>query len=239
MDAIDQYQDCNTVLAVIDNRTCLREAMSSALRSLDVFSVIEAESADSLSSQPISTCLDTNDASNQCVLLYCCGTKTITEINADLEHIKSAFHQARIVLLVDHISPVYLNLFDQYQLAGLVLSSLTTLQLKNCILLIKTGVHFLPVDARGSNRTGSTRAAECNLDDLEIELTPRQKEVFSYVVLGKSNKYIAAELSLCESTVKVHVHDLMKRLGATSRTHATYLVSRMANAAKLTQCDTT
>ena len=54
-------------------------------------------------------------------------------------------------------------------------------------------------------------------------LTPRQREVLSYLAIGKSNKYIAAELGVCESTIKVHVSEIMRRLRATSRTHASYI----------------
>jgi len=54
-------------------------------------------------------------------------------------------------------------------------------------------------------------------------LTPRQLEVLEHLRTGKSNKYIAAELDLCESTIKVHVSEIMRRLGATSRTHASFI----------------
>ena len=35
---------------------------------------------------------------------------------------------------------------------------------------------------------------------------------------GKSNKVIAYELNMCESTVKVHVRNIMKKLNARNRT---------------------
>lgn len=47
-------------------------------------------------------------------------------------------------------------------------------------------------------------------------LSPREKEVMSYVVAGKMNKQIADELSLAEITVKVHRSRMMKKMGATS-----------------------
>ena len=65
------------------------------------------------------------------------------------------------------------------------------------------------------------------LPDLDGMLTPRQQQVMRYIAIGKSNKYIAAELSLCESTVKVHVSEVMRRLGATSRTHASYIINQL------------
>lgn len=54
-------------------------------------------------------------------------------------------------------------------------------------------------------------------------LTPRQLAVLKCLREGKANKVIAYELDMCESTVKVHVRNILKRLGATNRTQAVYL----------------
>ena len=47
-------------------------------------------------------------------------------------------------------------------------------------------------------------------------LTPREREVFSLVTLGKPNKRIAAELGTTEKTIKVHRGRVMSKLGADS-----------------------
>jgi len=47
-------------------------------------------------------------------------------------------------------------------------------------------------------------------------LTPREREVFSLVALGKPNKRIAAELGTTEKTIKVHRGRVMSKLGAES-----------------------
>jgi DNA-binding NarL/FixJ family response regulator len=52
--------------------------------------------------------------------------------------------------------------------------------------------------------------------------TPRQAEVVQALRRGKANKIIAYELSLRESTVKVHVRNIMKKLKATNRTEVAY-----------------
>ncbi|HEV7250947.1 MAG TPA: response regulator transcription factor [Shinella sp.] len=48
--------------------------------------------------------------------------------------------------------------------------------------------------------------------------TVRQAAVAEALRRGKANKMIARELNLCESTVKVHIRNIMKKLGATNRT---------------------
>ena len=49
-------------------------------------------------------------------------------------------------------------------------------------------------------------------------VTGRQLAVIRAIQKGKSNKVIAYELNMCESTVKVHVRNIMKKLKAKNRT---------------------
>lgn len=51
-------------------------------------------------------------------------------------------------------------------------------------------------------------------------LTARQQEVLEHLQRGSSNKLIGRQLKLRESTVKVHIRQIMRKLGATNRTQA-------------------
>jgi FixJ family two-component response regulator len=48
------------------------------------------------------------------------------------------------------------------------------------------------------------------------KLTPREYEVFRYVLTGMLNKQIAFELNIAEHTVKIHRGRLMEKLGVNS-----------------------
>ncbi|MDW8342734.1 MAG: response regulator transcription factor [Geminicoccaceae bacterium] len=48
--------------------------------------------------------------------------------------------------------------------------------------------------------------------------TPRQRQVLELLAQGRPNKVIARHLNMCESTVKVHVRQIMRKLGASNRT---------------------
>jgi FixJ family two-component response regulator len=50
-------------------------------------------------------------------------------------------------------------------------------------------------------------------------LTPREREVMSAVVDGKSNKVIAVHLGLSERTVEIHRANVMEKMGARSIAH--------------------
>ena len=58
-----------------------------------------------------------------------------------------------------------------------------------------------------------------NHSELET-LTPREKEVLSWLAKGVSNKVIARSLDLAESTVKVHVQNVLRKLNLQSRVQA-------------------
>jgi DNA-binding NarL/FixJ family response regulator len=49
-------------------------------------------------------------------------------------------------------------------------------------------------------------------------LTSRELAVTQAIQKGKSNKIIAYELNMCESTVKVHIRNIMRKLNAVNRT---------------------
>lgn len=56
--------------------------------------------------------------------------------------------------------------------------------------------------------------------DPQIHLTPREAEVLALVACGQRNKLIARKLQLSEHTVKLHIHHIISKIGATNRTEA-------------------
>lgn len=52
------------------------------------------------------------------------------------------------------------------------------------------------------------------------KLTPREREILACLARGESNKLIARALDVAESTVKIHVQNILKKLGLTSRVQA-------------------
>jgi DNA-binding NarL/FixJ family response regulator len=52
---------------------------------------------------------------------------------------------------------------------------------------------------------------------LELGLTRRQQQLVPLIAQGLTNKEIASHLKISEFTVKNHVHDIMRRVGANDR----------------------
>jgi two-component system nitrate/nitrite response regulator NarL len=51
-------------------------------------------------------------------------------------------------------------------------------------------------------------------------LSPREREILAFIAGGASNKEIARTLEVAESTVKIHVQHILRKLELTSRVQA-------------------
>ena len=71
--------------------------------------------------------------------------------------------------------------------------------------------------ALGRNREARRQQFETSSLRQRYEmLTPREREVFALIVSGMLNKQVAAELGTSESTIKVHRHQVMEKMSASS-----------------------
>jgi DNA-binding NarL/FixJ family response regulator len=68
-----------------------------------------------------------------------------------------------------------------------------------------------------------------------LRLTPRQREVLSYLALGMSNKEIARALHIAEATTKVHAAALLRALRARNRTEAAFKAGKLIQSLKHSQ----
>ncbi|MBK3775355.1 response regulator transcription factor [Azospirillum sp. YIM DDC1] len=102
------------------------------------------------------------------------------------------------------------------------------------IFVPATILHRLIIDQAGMpdpvrHAALSVPASAVNGKPHLTQLTPRQLAVLECLQEGKPNKVIAHELGMRESTVKVHVRNILRRLGATNRTEAVCRVMREEN----------
>jgi DNA-binding NarL/FixJ family response regulator len=89
--------------------------------------------------------------------------------------------------------------------------------------------------ARRSRIDIPSAAVSAQLDDAESEsppsadhgLTAREREVLALLVEGNTNKRIAEQLFISESTAGVHVSNILGKLGVTSRTEAATVAARL------------
>ncbi|MDX5434146.1 MAG: response regulator transcription factor [Halomonas sp.] len=94
-------------------------------------------------------------------------------------------------------------------------------QLIKAIAQILEGNIYLPSEIM---RAGSTRPQEPNERTITAEqletLTRKQLQVLEHMTRGESNKMIAYNLNIAETTVKAHVSAILRKLGVSNRVQA-------------------
>jgi DNA-binding NarL/FixJ family response regulator len=95
------------------------------------------------------------------------------------------------------------------------------------IRLIRAGGVFVPASSFMAARAHRA-ATPPGVPALDLGIfTARQAAVVEALRQGKANKTIAHELQMRESTVKVHVRNIMKKLNAKNRTEVAFQVTKM------------
>lgn len=94
--------------------------------------------------------------------------------------------------------------------------------------LVRAGGVFVPASCLRATQDPSS-AARSPKSAWSSMFTARQAAVVEALRQGKANKTIAYELQLQESTVKVHIRNIMKKLKARNRTEVAYMVTRIQN----------
>lgn len=84
--------------------------------------------------------------------------------------------------------------------------------------LLLCGEIFIPNELLYNEpQEASVDAQPCRND---ANLTPREWEVLKLVAAGLQNKNIASDLSLSQHTIKLHIHNILKKIGVSNRTCA-------------------
>jgi len=66
----------------------------------------------------------------------------------------------------------------------------------------------------------TSKTVPIDADDPIHQLSPREHEILMLIAKGDSNKHIARALDIAETTVKIHVQHIFRKLGLSNRVHA-------------------
>ena len=129
-----------------------------------------------------------------------------------------------VVIISAHTDPDEILQCIDAGVRGYVPKSVTEDVLQNALALAAAGEVFLPaVITKNLKRTSKSHPIvieELSEGNPLRLLTPRQCDTLALLIEGQSNKEIARNLGLLESTVKAHIKVIMKKLNAQNRTQA-------------------
>jgi RNA polymerase sigma factor (sigma-70 family) len=112
---------------------------------------------------------------------------------------------------------------------------------RTTVQTVKAGAHdfltkpvssdeLLPAINRALEQHEASWAAKTTIDRLRAivaTLTPRERQVFELVILGKTNKHVARELGSTERTVKAHRQKVMEKTKVQSLAELVSLAERI------------
>jgi DNA-binding NarL/FixJ family response regulator len=127
-----------------------------------------------------------------------------------IERIRGEFPDARIIVLTTYTGDVQVMRALKAGARAYILKGHVHRELLDTIRAVRAGHKRIPPDI-------AEQLAEHAADD---NLTSREIDVLRLIAAGNSNKLIADQLSIGESTVKSHVTNILSKLSANDRAHA-------------------
>jgi len=162
-----------------------------------------------------------------CAILLNIGGRRIgdPQVGEDIRRLSAEFAKIPLILLADTDELPQILQALEYGVRGFIPTSVGIDVCIEAIGLAMAGGVFVPASSVMAMR----RLVETGSDSRPLSgmFTLRQAEVVEALRRGKANKIIAYELNLRESTVKVHIRNIMRKLKATNRTEVAFKINHM------------
>ncbi len=218
--------------ALIDSRPLTRVSIANLLTTLsDEFVILPYSTIDEFVTRYLERPCKVE------MVIFNLGSARISEnhISKGILRLKLEIPDLPFVFLSDHDEIGDVLGAIQIGARGYISSVFSPLTVVQSLRLVMEGGAFIPhnvlleITEKTSSQRGEEHPKGTRIDPPGLEaLTSRELEVFELVRRGKSNKIIAYELGVQESTVKVHTRKIMTKLKAINRTHAAFLGSQIS-----------
>ena len=226
MDAIlpasQSMRQSTTTIIIVEPRTLIRDCLLQSLKALThgdtvlAFATVEDWRA-----------ADPHPAPNTIILLCPVGRKA-RDIETKQSFLSEDCKHMPVVLLSDiEEAEQILDALDQGA-RGYIPTSMSLDVAVEALHLVQAGGVFVPASSLMSSRRSIEEHAQSSKTSGNSLFTVRQAAVVDALRQGKANKRIAYELNMQESTVKVHVRNIMRKLKAKNRTEVAVLTHELS-----------
>ncbi len=118
-----------------------------------------------------------------------------------------------------------------YGAVGFIIKSLPRTEMADALEQVLDGQVYLPSDVIRAGNQNTTSGRRQGVDQISPErlnsLTRKQMQVLERLSQGDSNKQIAYELNIAETTVKAHVSAILRKLNVHNRIQAVLIAGHI------------
>jgi DNA-binding NarL/FixJ family response regulator len=203
----------STRALIVDDHPIIRSALETSLVTLGIFDEIEVAS----SFQELVQMLE-QDSGYQLLVL----DLSLTDISgADgMLYIREHYPDIPIVVFSGSDSTdIIARCFDS-GVHGFVSKNSSMSVFINAIRIVLAGSTYIPPSAASLMGLEPMVLSDSVLQDEQVHLTPKQREVFDQLMRGVPNKVIARKLEMAEGTVKAHLHSIYQIMRVSNRSQA-------------------
>jgi len=214
---------------VVDDHTLFRRGLIALLATQPQLQVV-GEAGDASTAEHLAAVLRPQ------VILLDNHLPGVTGVQA-LPALKAAAPGAQVLMLTMSDSESDLGSALRAGACGYLLKTADNQELTQAIERAARGVSSFSTEMAGKLATAFRHEAEAAQTaaapppDPFAALSPREREIVELIARGDSNKHIARALGIAETTVKIHVQHLLRKLELDSRVQAAVLVTQQRMAA--------
>jgi DNA-binding NarL/FixJ family response regulator len=194
-------------VAMIEKRLLLAECLTRCIKLASGYNVISFPSVESW--------LEVADTTPVSLIVLCLGSKpSDAETRRDVSLLLRAANRLPTIILSDVEDPDQIIDVLEQGVRGYIPTSVS----------LQVAIKAMQMAA-----TSSSDGEVTSKNSQNGLFTARQAAVVEALRRGKANKIIAYELNMRESTVKVHVRNIMKKLKAKNRTEVAFMTNGAAD----------
>lgn len=201
---------------IIDQRALERECLARSLMAYDPhLNIATASSTEEWQAKSVS-----RDPSALIVIL---GSKTLAEagVGDKIAELSTSFKDCPVVVIAESDDLHHVLKAVECGAKGYIPTSVGINVAAEAISLARAGGVFIPASSILAMKEFINSMAQGD-KCFSVLFTPREIQISEALRRGKANKIIAYEMDLCESTVKVHIRNIMKKLNASNRTEVAF-----------------
>ncbi len=208
-----------SAIVVIESRSFFRDCITHFLQSAAGMPVKPVAS--------VAEWLELSKNSKACLVVLCkSGASSDQDTRDDIAALAMAYNPAPTIILSDRQGTDAIVEALEAGAHGYIPTTLSLEVALGAMRLVRAGGTFVPAASLiAAHKIAET--VERDRRPSTTMFTARQIAVVEALRRGKANKLIAYELNMCESTVKVHVRNIMKKLKAKNRTQVAFMATEL------------